>query len=175
MGIGWIDNVYNNTGSAWYLQSVDDRNNGELTNTRTKTKFKLDGGAFKKLDPSTHYAASWCGIPWYYNGRHYKAFSSSSSAKGMQFYTSELEGKNWIMYQDGATGRTVARQAAPKGSDFHCTMRVESDGVFIDIVNNNEFSGENALFQIYTEVKEWAKVLNLGQLLMKVATGGAGK
>ncbi|MCW2635529.1 MAG: hypothetical protein JWQ99_1896 [Blastococcus sp.] len=172
MAVGWIDNIYNNTRAAWFLRSVDSRNNGELTNTRTNGKFTLDDGKFKQLNPSTQYRASWCGIPWYYNGQHFKAFSSSSSAQGVQFFTSELEGKNWIMYVDGATGRTIARQAAPKGSDFHCTMRVEADGVFIDIVNNNEFSGENALFMILNEAKEWAKVLNIGALLLKVATGG---
>jgi hypothetical protein len=33
MSVGWIDNIYNNTDTAWYFQSVDDRNNGALASS----------------------------------------------------------------------------------------------------------------------------------------------
>ena len=163
MGVGWIDNIYNNTSSNWYLRSVDSRHNGELSEPSGglfPRKFTLDDGRFKLLKPRTRYSASWCGIPWYYQGRHFKVFSQNNQESGgVKFYTSELENQNWIMYEEMRTGRQLARQAAPKGSDFHCNFRIENDGVFIDIVNNNAFSGENALFMIYTEAKEWTKVL----------------
>lgn len=70
----------------------------------------------------------------------------------------ELDNKNWIYYYEASTGREIARQAAPKGSDFHCTMRFENEGPVIDIVNNRPFSGENALYMIHTETKEWVKI-----------------
>ena len=38
-------------------------------------------------------------------------------------------------------------------------LRYEDAGVFIDIVNNNSFSGESALYQMYSEVKDWVEVL----------------
>ncbi len=157
MGVGWIDNIYNNTSSSWYLRSVDSRNNGKLESSGIAS-FTLDDGKFKILRANRHYRASWCGIPWYYNGRHFKTFSQQQSG-GVNFYTSELENQNWIRYEQVGTGREIARQAAPKGSDFHCTMRFENDGPYIDIVNNNAFSGENALYMIYNESKEWVKVL----------------
>lgn len=160
MGIGWIDNVYNNVGNNWYFKSVDARHNGALTTGSgwSQKRFTLDDGRFKTLASRTRYRADWCGIPWYYAGRHYKVFSRGTSG-GVRFYTSELDGKNWIMYDEERTGRQVARQAAPKGSDFHCNLRFEPGGPVIDIINNNAFSGENALFMIYNESKEWVKVL----------------
>jgi hypothetical protein len=30
MAVGGIDNMFNNTNTAWYLKSVDDRHNGAL-------------------------------------------------------------------------------------------------------------------------------------------------
>lgn len=139
MSVGWIDNIYNNARSTWYLKSVDDRNNGALAG-------------------STRYHADWCGIPWYFEGRHYKVISQDSK-NGVLFYTSELKGRNWIVYEQLNTGRQIARQAVPTGSDFHCNMRFEPDGVFIDVVNNNQFSGEKAALQIMGEAKSWVKAL----------------
>ncbi len=156
MGIGWIDRVYNNSGTSWYLKSVDDRHNGKLKGAGTS--FKLDDAKFHVLKPRTSYTADWCGIPWYYNGKHYKAISKGENS-GVLFYTSENEGSNWIVYEELNKGRRLARQKAPKRSDFHCNLRFEDTGFFIDIVNNNAFSGENALYQIYSETKGWVKVL----------------
>jgi hypothetical protein len=156
MGIGWIDNIYNNSGTSWYFRSVDARHNGALEGAGTK--FKLDDAEFHILKPKTHYTADWCGIPWYHNGKHYKVLSKDKES-GVLFYTSESEGKNWIKYQDLKGGHQLARQAAPKGSDFHCNLRLEDAGIVIDIVNNNAFSGENALYQMYSETKEWVKIL----------------
>lgn len=172
MGIGWIDNVYNNTSTNWYLSSIDSRHNGELATGSgwSTTKFTLDDGRFKLLKPRTAYRASWCGIPWYYNGRHYKVLSQQQSG-GVRFYTSELEGKNWIMYEEVRTGRPVAKQEVPKGSDFHCNLRFETNGPLIEVVNNNAFSGENAFFMIYNESKEWVKVL--GPLVAQLIKGAA--
>ena len=167
MGVGWIDRVYNNSGTSWYLKSVDDRHNGALAGAGAS--FKLDDANFHALKPRTHYTADWCGIPWYYNGKHFKVLSKDNKS-GVIFYTSEIGGDNWILYEELNTGRQLARQAVPKGSDFHCNLRFEDAGIFIDIVNNNAFSGENALYQIYSETKEWVKVL-APEIAKAVASG----
>ncbi len=156
MSAGWIDNIYNNTTTTWQLKSVDDRHNGALA--AGGTRFELDDGAFHALKGETHFQAEWCGIPWYYQGKHFKVISTDGK-RGVLFYTSELEGRNWVVYEELNTGRQLARQAVPTGSDFHCNLRFEADGVFLDVVNNNAFSGENALYQILSETKEWMKVL----------------
>ncbi len=172
MGIGWIDNIYNNTVQNWYLQSIDDRNNGELSGGGYPN-FKLDDKQFHQLRPRTHYHADWCGIPWYYNGQHYKVFTIDRTKNAVSFFTSEVGDKNWIMFQDVINGQEILRQAVPKGSDFHCTMRFEDNGVYVDIVNNNAFSGENALYQIYNELKQWVRVVAtiMGATLKKSAGG----
>jgi hypothetical protein len=156
MAIGWIDRICNNSGSSWYLKSVDDRHNGALKGGGAS--FTLDDANFHVLNHHTQYTADWCGIPWYYQGKHFKVLSKDQK-RGVLFYISEIGADNWIIYEELNTGRQLARQAAPKGSDFHCNLRFEDTGVFIDIVNNNAFSGENALYQIYSEIKEWEDVL----------------
>lgn len=156
MSVGWIDNIYNNGRSTWYLKSVDDHNNGALA--AGKDKFTLDDHKYHALSAGTHYNANWCGIPWYFEGKHYKVISQDKKT-GVLFYTSEIKGRNWIVYEQLNTGRQIARQAVPTRSDFHCNMRFEADGVFIDVVNNNRFSGENAALQVMGEAKEWVKAL----------------
>jgi hypothetical protein len=156
MAIGWIDNVFNNTNTPWFLKSVDDRNNGALKSD--SASFQLDDTLFHEIKPKTQYGADWCGIPWYFQGKHYKALSKDQQS-GIIFFTSEIGNENWIVYNEIGTGRSVARQSAPKGSDFHCSLRFEDEGIFLDIVNNNAFSGENAVYQVYSEAKEWVTVL----------------
>ncbi len=168
MGVGWIDDIFNNSSSTWRLKSVDDSHNGVLQGGGES--ISLDDGALHDLKPATHYAAEWCGIPWFYQGKHYKAFSHDGQ-NSVSFYTSEIGGQNWIIYQDAKTGRQVARQSAPFGSDFHCLMRFEENGVWIDIVNNNAFSGENALYQVFDEAKQWVQVL--GPIIAAALKSGA--
>lgn len=96
----------------------------------------------RTIPPNRHFHASWCGITWYYQGSHFKAFSVNQSA-------------NWAYYLDGPTGHILARQQAPK--DFHCNLRFEDSGPVIDIVNDDGGTRE-VLNQIYTELKAWAGV-----------------
>lgn len=170
MGVGWIDNIYNNTGTQWFLKSVDDRNNGAIQ-PDGGAQFTLDDKRFHTLSANHHFHASWCGIPWYYQGSHFKAFSVNQSAN-VQFYTSQVDGNNWIYYLDGPTGHILARQQAPK-IDFHCNLRFEDSGPVIDIVNDDG-STQEVLNQIYTELKAWATIgaSVLGGVLKSHSGGG---
>jgi hypothetical protein len=156
MGVGWTDNIYNNSSAVWYFQSVDDRNSGALSGGGSH--FTLDDRKYHALKPGTGYKADWCGIPWYFEGKNFKVISQDQR-RGVLFYTSEIGASNWIIYEELNTGRQVARQAVPKGSDFHCNLRFEPAGVFVDVVNNHAFSGENALYQVLSETKDWMKAL----------------
>lgn len=151
MGVGWIDNIYNNSSSKWYLKSKSDRHNGAIQGSGSS--FLLDDAQFHAIESGQAYKPEWCGIPWYYQGKHYKVISKDQK-RGVLFYTSEIGPDNWIMYEELGTGRVIAKQKAPKGADFHCNLRFENNGFYIDIVKNNEFSGENALFLIYQD-RQW--------------------
>lgn len=155
MGVGWIDNIFNNTDRHWFFQSVDDRNNGALSGG--SSNFTLDDRAYHKLSPHTHYTADWCGIPWYYSGKHYKVISPDEH-DGVKFYTSQNGAKNCIVYEELQTGRQRILQHVP-GGDFHCNLRIENEGFFIDVVNNHEFSSDNALYLILGKTEEWLKYL----------------
>jgi hypothetical protein len=118
----------------------------------------VDDRKYHALPGNTHFHADWCGIPWYFEDKHFKVISRDRQ-KGVLFYTSEIERHNWIVYEELNTGHQIARQAVPTGSDFHCNLRFEAGGVFIDVVNNNAFSGENAAYQIKSETKAWVTAL----------------
>lgn len=168
MGVGWIDNIYNNTDSQWYLRSVDSSHNGVLTGDGGS--FPLDDLNYHALTPKSKFHAQWCGIPWYYQGSHYKAMSLDKQ-KNVQFYTSQSDGTNWIYFLDGLTGNPVARQKAPK-SDFHCNLRFEDDGNYIDIVNDDGSTVEAVTF-VYNESKFWAdEAIKLVAALIKKIGGG---
>lgn len=168
MGIGWIDNIYNNSSSRWHLKSKQDGHNGAIQGSASN--FILDDGQFHAIESRQAYRADWCGIPWYYQGKHYKVISRNQK-RGVLFYTSEIGPDNWIMYEELGTGRVLAKQKAPKGSDFHCNLRFEEEGAYIDIVNNNAFSGENAVFLIYNEYRQWVQTIApvVGELIGAIA------
>ena len=92
----------------------------------------------------------------------------------VQFYTSQVDGNNWIYYLDGLTGHILARQQAPK-VDFHCNLRFEDSGPAIDIVNDDG-STQEVLAQLYTELKAWATIAAsvLGGMLKSKSGAGAG-
>lgn len=167
MSIGWIDRVYNNSSKTWYLKSVDDNHNGTLENSGSKVE--LGVGLFQAVKPHTMYQADWCGIPWYYQGKHYKVIAENDQGNNaIQFYSTELEDKNWVVFEEAATGKKRLRQEVPKGSDFHCYLIFEEEGFRVDVVNNNAFSGENMLLEVYSETKKWVKT---AVDLIKIASG----
>jgi hypothetical protein len=150
MGVGWIDNIYNNTGGMIEIKSVDARNNGNVIGPVGGGE--LDGGAFRKLHPRTHYSADWFAIPWYFQGKHYKAFKSATCPE-VRFYASQIGTQNFIIFEDPKTGKNIARQSVPYQQDFHCTMRFDLDGVYIQVVNNHSFTAETAVFEVMKEGK----------------------
>ena len=172
MGVGWIDRVYVNTSGSWNIKSTDDHNNGALRGGGRS--FDLNDRRTHQLKGKTMYSADWCGIPWYYQGKHFKTISKSSSGDdACEFFTSEIKDKNWLMFYNKRTGKEVARQEVPKGSDFHCFLRFEEDGVFFEIVNNHEFSAENAVFVILGAVKKGIDAaIEVGALLFEIMGGG---
>jgi hypothetical protein len=151
-GIGWIDTVYNNTDKIWYLRSVDDWHNGFLTPDGGGNTLNLAPKNWVGILPHTEYHVNDGAIPWYFRDEHYKAISRNISGpqsnNGVRFYSSEMDDKNWIVYTDH--GKELARQEVPKGnlSDFHCTLRIQDDGIFLKVVNN-QFSTDKALADIF--------------------------
>jgi hypothetical protein len=168
MGVGWIDNIYNNTGSTWFLKSVDSSHNGAIKGGGES--FTLDDGRYHGLNAHNQFHADWCGIPWYWEGSHYKAMSADQQ-QNVQFYTSQVGGTNWIYFLDGMTGDIVGRQQAPK-VDFHCNMRFEDSGNYIDIINDDGTTQDVIAF-VYNELKQWAQIAaGVFAALLKVKAGG---
>jgi hypothetical protein len=173
MGVGYINDIYNNTDKTWYFASIDKQHNGRLTNaSNSSDTFVLDDHAFHALPPHTHYRGAWCGIPWYSHGEHYKQISSNR-ANVVNFYTTQIGQNNWIYFEENGTGRIVGRQSVPINTEFHCNMVIGNDGIRIDVVNNPQFSGEMAAYYILRGVEEWFKVAvgEFGAAVIEVAGG----
>ena len=170
MGVGWIDRIYNNTDLQWLFQSIDDRHNGAIKNSLTGAQFTLDDRQFHALNPRTRFTAEWCGIPWYYNGQHFKTMSTDGS-RTAEFFTSDVEGKNWIYFKDGQTGRDIGRQQAPR-VDFHCWLRFENDGNYIDILNDAGLVQETIAY-VLNEARQWVTALApILAAMVKAKAGG---
>jgi hypothetical protein len=133
----WIDKVYNNSQSVWYLTSVDEKHNGGLYQNGRKV-IELDGGQPHAITPGT-YEASWCGVPWSDDQNHYKCVSRNGS--GSNLFMAQQDGKNWVLFLNAKTGRFVARVEVSPSADSHVNLRFEDDGVYLDVIDAPDSSG----------------------------------
>lgn len=157
MGVAWIDGIANNTSDEWYIQSIDSGHNGAIKSGGNR--FTLDDKKYHPLSPRTVYRADWCGIPWYTPGPgsdHFKSISLNQQ-KEVHFFTSFIDGKNWIIYYDPSNLRIAGRQEIPVNGDCRCNLRIEDSGIFIDVVNGD--STGFLISQINDEAKSWLTVL----------------
>jgi hypothetical protein len=147
MGVGWIDHIYNNMEERWNIRSVDAMHNGTLLHGFVS----LDDGGWHGLAPHAGYDAQWCGIPWYWNDERFKAIQRAPNMSWLvpcaRFFTLADAGKNWVHWVDGYTGATLGRQEAPN-SDFHCILRLENQGVFLDVLATNTSTPDSLAQQI---------------------------
>jgi hypothetical protein len=164
MAVGWIDTIYNNSDSHITFGSRDDQNNGVL---QEGPGSPLELSKNQRVAPKSRYHAEFCGIPWYFQGKHYKMLSMNKEIPpGVQFYQSEIEGNNWIIFEDMQTGRRIARQRVPN-VDYHCNLILNNDDVLIEVVNDQSVSWEQFM-QAYDEFGKWVdRGIKIGQLIMK--------
>jgi hypothetical protein len=164
MAVGWIDTMYNNTAARWNLASVDSMHNGSFRDTDSEGRpigpvlFTLDDGQLHGIADNRRYHADWCGIPWYWQGNHYKIITDTNGTKQVQFFQSQEGSSNWVFFQELESGRNIARIEVPKNVDYHCNLRFESDGIFLD-VRNDDGSTADVQHQVYDETKYWMNVV----------------
>lgn len=159
MPIGWIDSIYNNTDQEIRIKSEDDGHNGVVRGGGTQ--FALDDRQYHTFAPRTGYIADWFGIPWYWRGIHYKAVTVNENNE-VRFFQSFIDGRNWVIYQNGNTGAQVGRQEVARSVDYRCTLRFEIDPadqggaplIFLDVVNDDG-STEQAIVAVRNEVQAW--------------------
>jgi hypothetical protein len=163
MGVGWIERIYNNTDIPWYIKSQDGANNGKLwmidaNGIAIQDPFVLDDHQFHELDPLSSYATDWCGIPWYQRDAAYKALANDPGIPGVHIYQSQINETNNIYWFEPIHGEPIGRLTVPGGLlDYHCNLRLENDGFYFDVTNDNGTTWDAVDF-IYTELKTWAQV-----------------
>tara|TARA_B100000676_G_C18046051_1_gene828037 strand:+ start:730 stop:1260 length:531 start_codon:yes stop_codon:yes gene_type:complete len=132
MAIGWIDKVLNKTDKLWYIKSKNDINNGIVESAHLK--LQLDDCRFHVLDPRTTYEGEWCGIPLDAKGLHYKEFATNKQS-GIALYVMQTKQGAWVEFKSTRTEKILARQDLPLGKEFHCHIRIETNGFYVDILN----------------------------------------
>jgi len=170
MAIGWGNRIFNNSDKTLYVRSVDKKHNGNIL---ASNKLHLDGGGWVGVPPGS-YDLEWFAIPWYSSGHHYKEFSFETNRQsGIHIYQSLLEGKNYIMYEEIKTGKTLVKQEVPKKEDYRFKVLVDKEGAtLIEVVSSNESFGAFVLdlvegFVHYEEtaMKEMIPVLTAAMAL----------
>jgi hypothetical protein len=171
MSVGWINDIYNNTIHRWLIKSIDKEHNGKLEGDRSGS-ITLDDGLWAGLDSNMHYSATWCGIPWYDGGKHYKAIALEHVRSEIIFYQSQIGEINWVIFEEGGTGRSVGRMQVSKSADYNCVLRIETTGIFLDVVN--AYGGTQDV-QLWDATKGWvdATMPELAKRLADVIGGPA--
>ncbi len=135
MAVGWIDTIYVSTNHNMYMSSHDSSNNGVL-NGGLGSPIELDN-FLKVIAKDSQYHADWCGIPWYHNGIHFKIISKDDSPdSGVKFYQSEINHKNWVVWEEAKTGKEIARQTVPSAFDYHCKLTIADNSILLEIIND---------------------------------------
>ena len=162
MGVGFIENIWNNSEKTWYIKSVDKRNNGKIGG-----KIELDGGEWHEI-PKGHQECDYLGVPWVSEDGHYKALSCDpKKEKGVRLYQKYEDGKNYIVYSDlKSPYQEVARQEVPE-TGYQADLRFlanNSEQAFEIEVTNEQYSN----LEFYTQVLEgvnWV-MKNIGPIIM---------
>ncbi len=157
MGTGWIDAVYNNSDKVVMIRSKDDHHNGVLVteNNLSSDAIKLVDNRFHKLQPHTRYSAECFEIPRYMPGKHYKTYHAHFT---INFFHSQLGIFDFIMFVNEFNGKVLMRQFVPRDCDFHCIMRIENTGVWIDIIDSNPPTPANYTCQAKNELGQWERI-----------------
>jgi len=158
MAVGFIEDLYNNSGKQLYVQSHDKMHNGNINGKN------LDGGAWVEA-PTGHSKLTWFGIPWFNDGNNYKLFSFDKK-NGVKIYQSDTGGNNWIYYENMVTGKTLLKQDVnfDEGATYHSKLTVDATGGWvIEVVNLQKAQSPNP------HITFRAILETTGRVLMKAA------
>ncbi len=116
---------------------------------------KLDDSQFHKLRPRTKYRTSSVDIPRYTPGCHYKTYSADFT---INFFTGKTGEFDCIMFVNSTHGKLIMRKHMPKDGYFHWIMRIENDGVWIDIIDCTSRLNVNPLCMVNNKLAGWMAI-----------------
>lgn len=146
--ISWINEIYNNTNTAYIMWVWDTDNEGDFRDFRTGQRIGLnDGGARVIIQPHAHLSVTGCGIPdgGDKDGRSKcRVLCKESSAmdqnkkhdpgRGLRLNRVMGPGKtDKLVYRDHGTGKEIAAVTFPRGLEQNLILRIENDGVYLEL------------------------------------------
>jgi hypothetical protein len=177
MAVSYIQNIYNNTNTTFYMWAQDSEHLGTFTNTATGASVgNNDNGNILTIPPGAKYSGSWAGVPWY-NGSttgasaHFRAISTSNDKTKPCLYLiqSNVGGSDGISYYNSGTGMQTDRQdwgADKAGDKFNFSLifnSADSSGIVMQMDN----SSHNILYYIK---QTQTTMQTMGKDLLNIAT-----
>lgn len=155
--ISWITEIKNNTNQDYIIWCRDSDNEGEFHTNQGKEVGKNDGGKRVTIKAGAHLYASGCGIP---DGNHEnnlprcRIICLKSEAVGhsgdpehglrinrLQAPPDENGNKrDMLVYRNHHTTKEIATVMFPQGVEQNLIMRIDDDGIFIDVKESYESS-----------------------------------
>lgn len=180
MATSYIQNIYNNTQTTYYMWAQDSEHLGAFYDINTNAKVGVnDGGSILTIPPGAKYRADWAGVPWY-NGSteganaHFRAISVSSDKTKPCVYMiqSKIGSNDGINYYNSGTGMQTDRQdwgSDGAGDKFSFSLifnAADNGGIVMQLDN----SSKNILYYIKTVETTMVK---MGQDVLQIASQAA--
>ena len=137
MNVSYIEEIFNNTNRTFAMWSTDSKHNGVFDDFDSgKRVGDNDWGNTLLIKPHARLKASWCGVPWYKDGRCYRVIAQAKNQVkfGLRIYQSETDGGDGIHFINHKTGRPIRQGGAvvpfPRSGDRQFALTIdEIDGV----------------------------------------------
>jgi hypothetical protein len=110
MNVSYIEEIYNNTNHAFVMWSTDSEHNGVFDDFDTGIRVgDNDWGHVLVIRPGARLKASWCGIPWYKDGKCYRVIAKGDKQErhGLRMFQAETDLGDGIHFIDHRTGNPL--------------------------------------------------------------------
>ena len=151
--ISWINEIYNNTNTDYIMWVWDTDNEGDFSDFRTGQSIgKNDGGRRVIIKAGAHLRVTGCGVPdgGDKDGKNKcrvlcevaKAVDQNPKldpGRGLRLNRVMAENeRDKLVYRDHGTGREIASISFPRGLEQNLVLRIEKNGIFLDVREQKE-------------------------------------
>lgn len=182
--ISWINEIKNNTNQDYIMWCHDTDNEGEFKNSEGKVLGKNNDGRQFVIRAKAHIYASDCGIPDGGDKNNIpkaRVICLKSAAKKLhgdpgaglrlnRTIADDEKGLDRLAYRDHDTTKPIADMIFPKGSEQNIILRIDNDGIFLEVKEAKE-SSEYKAYLVGENIKKLLTELapELAKLAIQVA------
>ena len=132
MNVSYIEEIKNNTEHTFAMWSTDSEHNGVFDDFESGERVgDNDWGHVVLIRPGARLKASWCGVPWYKDGRCYRVIAKANRKVGfgLRLFQSETDQGDGIHFVDHDTFAEIGMVPFPTGADRQFALTInDKDG-----------------------------------------------